>query len=163
MPTYPNALQNPIFKTVSKAASNLKTESYVIGGYVRDYILDRGKAKDIDIVAVGSGIELAKEVSKLLPGKPKVSIFKTYGTAMLKTGGIELEFVGARKESYSEESRNPAIEDGTLEDDQNRRDFTINALALSLNDKNFGELLDPFNGIEAVSYTHLTLPTNREV
>ncbi|HBY70083.1 MAG TPA: tRNA nucleotidyltransferase [Flavobacteriaceae bacterium] len=163
MPTYPNALQHPIFKTVSKAASNINTESYVIGGYVRDYILDRGEAKDIDIVAVGSGIELAKEVSKLLPGKPKVSIFKTYGTAMLKTGGIELEFVGARKESYSEESRNPAVEDGTLQDDQNRRDFTINALALSLNDKNFGELLDPFNGIEDLDKKIIKTPLNPDV
>ena len=148
MPTYPNALQHPIFKTVSKAASNINTESYVIGGYVRDYILDRGEAKDIDIVAVGSGIELAKEVSKLLPGKPKVSIFKTYG---------------ARKESYSEESRNPAVEDGTLQDDQNRRDFTINALALSLNDKNFGELLDPFNGIEDLEKKIIKTPLNPDV
>lgn len=163
MPKYPNALQHPIFKTVSKAASNLKTESYVIGGFVRDYILDRGEAKDIDIVAVGSGIELAKEVSKLLPGKPKVSVFKTYGTAMLKTGGIELEFVGARKESYSEESRNPAVEDGTLQDDQNRRDFTINALALSLNDKNFGELLDPFNGIADLEKKIIKTPLEPDI
>src|SRR5690606_32885134 len=148
MPQYPTALQNPIFRTISKASKNLNLESYVIGGYVRDFLLKRGDAKDIDVVAVGSGIDLAEEVSKLLPGKPKVSIFKTYGTAMLKSGGIELEFVGARKESYSEESRNPEVENGTLEDDQNRRDFTINALALSLNDENFGELLDPFNGIE---------------
>ena len=117
MPQYPTALQNPVFRTISKAAKNLNLESYVIGGYVRDFLLKRGEAKDIDIVAVGSGIDLAVEVSKLLPGKPKVSIFKTYGTAMLKSGGIELEFVGARKESYSEESRNPSVENGTLEDD----------------------------------------------
>src|SRR5690606_23421930 len=128
---YISALKNPIFRTISKAASNLNLETYVIGGYVRDFLLQRGEAKDIDIVAVGNGIALAEEVSTLLPGKPKVSVFKTYGTAMLKSGGIELEFVGARKESYSEESRNPAVENGTLEDDQNRRDFTINALALS--------------------------------
>ncbi len=163
MPTYPNALQHPIFKTVSQAAINISTDSYVIGGFVRDYILNRGEAKDIDIVAVGSGIELAKEVSKLLPGKPKVSIFKTYGTAMLKTGGIELEFVGARKESYSEESRNPAVEDGTLQDDQNRRDFTINALALSLNDSNFGELLDPFNGIADLEKKIIKTPLNPDI
>ncbi|RFN57743.1 CCA tRNA nucleotidyltransferase [Marixanthomonas ophiurae] len=163
MPTYPNALQHPIFKTVSQAAANIGTDSYVIGGFVRDYILDRGEAKDIDIVAVGSGIELAKEVSKLLPGKPKVSVFKTYGTAMLKTGGIELEFVGARKESYSEESRNPAVEDGTLQDDQNRRDFTINALALSLNDKNFGELLDPFNGISDLEKKIIKTPLEPDI
>jgi len=163
MPTYPNALQHPIFKTVSKAAINVGIDSYVIGGFVRDYILDRGEAKDIDIVAVGSGIELAKEVSSLLPGKPKVSIFKTYGTAMLKTGGIELEFVGARKESYSEESRNPAVENGTLQDDQNRRDFTINALALSLNDSNFGELLDPFNGIADLEKKVIKTPLNPDI
>ena len=143
MPQYTTALQNPLFKTISRASKNLNLESYVIGGYVRDFLLKRGDAKDIDIVAVGSGIELAEEVSKLLPGKPKVSVFKTYGTAMLKSGGIELEFVGARKESYSEESRNPAVENGTLEDDQNRRDFTINALALSLSDDKFWRIARP--------------------
>lgn len=146
-PNYKSALENPVFGVISEAANQLQLETYVIGGYVRDHILQRGSAKDIDIVAVGSGIRLAKKVSELLPGNPKVSVFKTYGTAMLKTGGIELEFVGARKESYSENSRNPAVENGTLQDDQNRRDFTINALALSLNDSNFGDLLDPFDGV----------------
>lgn len=163
MPQYPTALQNPVFRTISKASKNLHLESYVIGGYVRDYILNRGEAKDIDIVAVGSGIDLAEEVSKLLPGKPKVSVFKTYGTAMLKSSGIELEFVGARKESYSEESRNPEVENGTLEDDQNRRDFTINALALSLNEENFGELLDPFNGIEDLKNKIIRTPLNPDI
>jgi poly(A) polymerase len=163
MPTYQNALQNPVFKTISKAASNLHLESYVIGGFVRDYILKRGEAKDIDIVAVGSGIELAQEVSTLLPGKPKVSVFKTYGTAMLKTGGIELEFVGARKESYNEDSRNPAVEDGTLKDDQNRRDFTINALALSVNEDNFGKLLDPFNGIQDLEDKIIRTPLDPDI
>jgi poly(A) polymerase len=162
-PSYKNALQHPIFKTISQAASNLNLESYVIGGYVRDYILERGEAKDIDIVAVGSGINLAKEVSRLLPGKPKVSIFKTYGTAMLKTGNIEIEFVGARKESYTEDSRNPAVEGGTLEDDQNRRDFTINALALSLQDAQFGDLLDPFNGIEDLSKKIIKTPLDPDI
>ncbi|MDP2688224.1 MAG: HD domain-containing protein [Aequorivita sp.] len=160
---YISALKNPVFRTISKASENLNLESYVIGGYVRDYILNRGEAKDIDIVAVGSGIDLAEEVSKLLPGKPKVSVFKTYGTAMLKSGGIELEFVGARKESYSEESRNPEVENGTLEDDQNRRDFTINALALSLNEGNFGELLDPFNGIEDLKNKIIRTPLNPDI
>ena len=145
---YKEALKFPVFKTVAKAAKKLNIECYVIGGFVRDYILKRGNAKDIDIVAIGNGIDLAKTVSELLPSKPKVSVFKTYGTAMLKSDEIELEFVGARKESYSENSRNPAIENGTLEDDQNRRDFTINALALSLQENSFGELLDPFNGVE---------------
>lgn len=138
-------------------------ESYVIGGYVRDFLLKRSEAKDIDIVTVGSGIDLANEVSKLLPGKPKVSVFKTYGTAMLKSGGIELEFVGARKESYTEESRNPAVENGTLEDDQNRRDFTINALALSLSDDTFGELLDPFNGIEDLQNKTIRTPLDPDI
>ncbi len=161
--TYKSALKNPIFRTISKASENLNLESYVIGGFVRDFILERGEAKDIDIVAVGSGIDLAEEVSKLLPGKPKVSIFKNYGTAMLKSGGIELEFVGARKESYSEESRNPNVESGTLEDDQNRRDFTINALALSLSDENFGELLDPFNGIEDLQKKIIRTPLDPDI
>ena len=115
---------------------------------MRDFFLNRGTAKDIDVVAVGSGIELALKVSQLLPNKPKVQVFKNFGTAMISFGGENYEFVGARKESYRRDSRKPIIEDGTLEDDQNRRDFTINALALSLNKENFGELLDPFNGIE---------------
>ena len=161
--TYRAALKNSVFRVISKASKDLNLESYVIGGYVRDFILERGEAKDIDIVAIGSGIELAEEVSKLLPGKPKVSVFKTYGTAMLKSGGIELEFVGARKESYSEESRNPAVENGTLEEDQNRRDFTINALALNLSDENFGELLDPFNGIEDLQNKIIRTPLNPDI
>ena len=116
---FKNALEHPVFKTISEVSKNLKIESFVIGGYVRDLLLDGRKSKDIDVVTVGSGIRLAKEVSKVLPGHPKISIFKTYGTAMLTTESIELEFVGARKESYHKDSRNPAIENGTLEDDQN--------------------------------------------
>jgi len=126
----------------------MAVESYVIGGFVRDYFLKRGEAKDIDVVAIGSGIDLALKVSDLLPTKPKVQVFKTYGTAMLRYQDIEIEFVGARKESYNKESRNPIVEDGTLLDDQDRRDFTINALALSLNTKTYGDLLDPFNGLK---------------
>ena len=141
------ALRHDIFKYITQSAEELQVESYVIGGFVRDYLLERGNAKDIDIVAVGSGIELAKQVAKNLPNQPKVQVFKTYGTAMLRYDDIEIEFVGARKESYNEDSRNPIVENGTLADDQNRRDFTINALALSLNENNFGELLDPFNGL----------------
>ena len=162
-PNYKTALDNPIFNSVSKAASHLKLDTYVIGGFVRDFLLDRGDAKDIDIVAVGSGITLAKEVSKLLPGKPNVSVFKSYGTAMLKSSGIELEFVGARKESYSEDSRNPAVENGTLQDDQNRRDFTINALALSLNEDTFGNLLDPFNGVEDLKNKIIRTPLDPDI
>jgi tRNA nucleotidyltransferase (CCA-adding enzyme) len=144
---YKEALNNKIFKIISQASHELNIESYVIGGFVRDLILNRDFKKDIDIVAVGSGIELALKVSQLLPNKPKVQIFKTYGTAMLRFQDTEIEFVGARKESYHFESRNPVVENGTLEDDQNRRDFTINALALSLNSETFGELLDSFNGL----------------
>ncbi|CAM3559117.1 HD domain-containing protein [Zobellia roscoffensis] len=141
------ALSNPIFKIVSQAADELGIDSYVIGGFVRDYLLERGTHKDIDIVAIGSGIELAKKVASLLKEKPNVSIFKNFGTAMLRHEDIELEFVGARKESYHRDSRKPVVEDGTLADDQNRRDFTINAFAISLNQKNYGELLDPFDGV----------------
>jgi putative nucleotidyltransferase with HDIG domain len=140
------ALKNKIFNTVATAAAELGLDAYVIGGFVRDHLLKRGTPQDIDIVTIGSGIELAKKVASKLPGRPKVSVFKNFGTAMLKTGDIELEFVGARKESYHRDSRKPVVEDGTLEDDQNRRDFTINALALSLNKRDFGNLVDPFDG-----------------
>ena len=157
------ALDNPIFKMVSKASSLLKIDSYVIGGYVRDYIMERGNAKDIDIVAIGSGIDLAQKVSSLLVTKPTVSVFKNYGTAMLKADQVELEFVGARKESYKEDSRNPAVEEGTLEDDQNRRDFTINAMAISLNDNSYGELLDPFNGIEDLKNKIIRTPLDPDI
>ena len=153
------ALDNPIFKVVSKASSLLKIDSYVIGGYVRDYIMERGN----DIVAIGSGIDLAQKVSSLLVTKPTVSVFKNYGTAMLKADQVELEFVGARKESYKEDSRNPAVEEGTLEDDQNRRDFTINAMAISLNDNSYGELLDPFNGIEDLKNKIIRTPLDPDI
>ncbi|WP_405207663.1 CCA tRNA nucleotidyltransferase [Aquimarina sp. LLG6339-5] len=160
---YKKALQHSVFNTITKAASNLQLESYVIGGFVRDHILQRGTAKDIDIVAVGSGIELAKEVSKLLPGNPKIQIFKTYGTAMLKANDIEVEFVGARKESYQENSRNPVVENGTLQDDQNRRDFTINALALNLSEDTFGDILDPFNGLEDLKSKIIRTPLDPDI
>ncbi|MGB1451459.1 MAG: CCA tRNA nucleotidyltransferase, partial [Marinirhabdus sp.] len=147
-PNYKTALQDPLFRIISHAASQLSVKAYVIGGFVRDHMLGRGNAKDIDVVAVGSGIALAKKVASLLPGKPEVAVFKNYGTAMVKARGTTLEFVGARKESYTQNSRNPVVGNGTLADDQNRRDFTINALALSLNPTTFGDLLDPFNGVE---------------
>ncbi len=158
-----DALTHPIFKYLTEAATNLKLEAYVIGGFVRDYFLKRNIPKDIDIVAVGSGIDLAKEVAKLLPSKPKVQVFKTYGTAMLRFKDIEIEFVGARKESYAANSRNPKVEIGTLADDQNRRDFTINALAISLNKKDFGKLLDPFNGMGDLENEIIKTPLNPDI
>jgi tRNA nucleotidyltransferase (CCA-adding enzyme) len=160
---YRQALDHPVFKVISASAQELGVNSYVIGGFVRDFILNRGTSKDVDIVAVGSGIELARQVSKNLLGNPKVQVFKTYGTAMLCHDYIEIEFVGARKESYSEDSRNPIVEDGTLEDDQNRRDFTINALALDLSQGNFGDLLDPFNGINDLKNKIIRTPLDPDV
>ena len=160
---YKEALQHPIFKIISKSAKELNIDSYVIGGFVRDFILKRGTAKDIDVVAIGDGISLAKQVAKNLPTKPKVQVFKTYGTAMLRYDDIEIEFVGARVESYNEDSRNPAVENGTLEDDQNRRDFTINAFALDLSETNFGDLLDPFNGIEDLKNKIIRTPLNPDI
>lgn len=160
---YKEAISADIFQYISKATKELQLESYVIGGFVRDFILKRGTAKDIDVVAVGSGIQLAKKVASLLPNKPKVQVFKTYGTAMLRYKDIEIEFVGARKESYTEDSRNPQVEEGTLQDDQNRRDFTINALALSLNEDNFGLLLDPFNGISDLESKIIRTPLDPDI
>jgi len=141
------AIQHPIFTLIGEASDELGVDAYVIGGFVRDFFLKRGTPKDIDIVAIGSGIALAKKVASKLQGKPEISVFKNFGTAMIKHKDLELEFVGARKESYNRDSRKPIVEDGTLEDDQNRRDFTINAMALALNNANFGELLDPFDGL----------------
>jgi tRNA nucleotidyltransferase (CCA-adding enzyme) len=160
---YKSALHNTIFEVISKASVELNVESYVIGGFVRDLLLGRRFKKDIDIVAVGSGIELALKVSELLPKKPKVQVFKNYGTAMLRFEDTEIEFVGARKESYHFESRNPVVENGTLEDDQNRRDFTINALALSLNPNNFGDLVDPFDGVLDLENKTIKTPLDPDI
>ena len=160
---YKQSLNNKIFEIIAIASQELKLESYVIGGFVRDLILKRDFKKDIDIVAVGSGIELALKVSSLLPKKPKVQVFKTYGTAMLNFEGIEIEFVGARKESYNFDSRNPVVENGTLQDDQNRRDFTINALAISLNKENYGELLDPFDGLTDLENKTIKTPLDPDI
>ena len=139
-------LKHSIFSIISEEADQLGQECYVIGGFVRDILLKRN-SPDIDIVTLGSGIELAQKVAKRCGPKTPVSVFKNFGTAMLKSQGLEVEFVGARKESYREDSRKPTVEDGTLEDDQKRRDFTINALAICLNADRFGELVDPFEGI----------------
>ena len=155
-----NAILNTVlFKTVQETADELQLQTYVIGGFVRDHLLNRNRTNtDIDFVVIGSGIELAQALQKKLKKASKVQVFKTFGTAMLKWGDITLEFVGARKESYAPESRNPKITEGSLEDDQKRRDFTINALAISLNKETYGRLLDPFNGIDDLQKGILRTP-----
>lgn len=151
-----------IFKLISETADQLNLECYVIGGYVRDIFLYR-PSKDIDIVVVGSGISLADALAKKLGRRAHLSIFKNFGTAQLKYKDYEIEFVGARKESYSRDSRKPIVEDGTLEDDQNRRDFTINALAVCLNKDRFGELLDPFDGLKDMEELRIKTPLDPDI
>jgi poly(A) polymerase len=150
-------LQHPIFTVISELADKINQETYVIGGFVRDLILNR-PSPDIDVVTIGSGIQLAEMVAKKLGPNIQVSVFKNFGTAMLKYQSLEVEFVGARKESYNEDSRKPIVENGTLEEDQNRRDFTINALAICLNRDRFGELIDPFGGIQDIENKILRTP-----
>ena len=157
------AVSNPIFKNVAEVADEINQETYVVGGFVRDYLLNRGQKKDIDFVTVGNGILLAKELANKLGHTSQVSVFKRFGTAMFKYKDTDLEFVGARKESYSEDSRKPHVEDGTLEDDQKRRDFTINTLAISMNKENFGELIDPFNGVEDLNNKIIKTPLEPNV
>ena len=157
------ALAPTVFAYIQKAADELGQDTYVIGGYVRDTFLNRSRGSDIDIVSVGSGIRLAKKVAEILPGKNNTQVFKNYGTAVIKWQNIQLEFVGARKESYNHKSRNPMVENGTLEDDQNRRDFTVNALALKLNKDGFGKLLDPFNGMQDLTTKVLRTPLNPDI
>lgn len=147
-----------LFKIIADAAEKNNQSVYIVGGYVRDLLMKRTASTDIDFVTEQSGIELAETVAKDIDPKLKVSVFKTYGTAMIKYKDLELEFVGARKESYTENSRKPEVEGGTLEDDQKRRDFTINAMAISLNKANFGELIDPFNGVEDLEKGILRTP-----
>ncbi len=155
-------LKEKIFHNIQEVADQIGTETYVIGGYVRDLFLER-TSKDIDIVTIGSGIEFANAVAGTLKPKPRVSVFKNFGTAMFKYKDLEIEFVGARKESYQRNSRKPIVEDGTLEDDQNRRDFTINAMAFGLNNHNFGELVDPFNGIDDLKNKIIRTPLDPDV
>lgn len=155
-------LNEDIFELISEVVSENKLEAYVIGGYVRDLLLKRN-SKDIDIVVVGSGINLAQKVAEKLDLEKHVSVFKNFGTAMLNIKGVELEFVGARRESYNRNSRKPIVEDGTLEDDQKRRDFTINALAISLSKQNFGELIDPFDGLQALDEKRIQTPLNPDI
>ncbi len=147
-----------LFKIISEVAEKNSQSVYIVGGYVRDLLMKRKASTDIDFVTEQSGIELARNVGKEIDPKMKVSVFKTYGTAMIKYKDLELEFVGARKESYTENSRKPDVEGGTIEDDQKRRDFTINAMAISLNQDNFGELIDPFNGIDDLEKGILRTP-----
>lgn len=163
MMNYKKHLEHNIFKIVAQASQALDVESYVIGGFVRDILLNRDHKKDIDIVAVGSGIDLALKVSEIIPHNPKVQIFKNYGTAMLRFEDMDIEFVGARKESYNFDSRKPIVENGTLKDDQDRRDFTINAMAFSLNSKNFGDLVDPFHGISDLENKTIRTPLDPDI
>lgn len=155
-------IKHPIFEIIAKAATELNIDVYVIGGFVRDIILNR-PCKDIDIVAIGSGIDLAEKVAKLIGQNTKVAVFRNYGTAMLRYQDYEIEFVGARKESYDRGSRKPIVENGTLEDDQNRRDFTINALAISLNSATYGQILDPFGGLADIEKKIIKTPLNPDI
>jgi len=158
---YKKALDHKVFRAISKVSTENGERAFVIGGYVRDLILNR-PSKDIDIVIEGSGIRLAKAAAKEL-GVKRVSVFKNFGTAQFVYGDLEIEFVGARKESYNRGSRKPIVEDGTIEDDQNRRDFTINALALSLSKENFGELIDPFGGMRHLDMGIIKTPLDPDI
>lgn len=155
-------LTNPIFRTIGKTADELGLEVYVVGGYVRDIFLGRHSA-DLDFVAVGSGIKLAQAVAERLGKKGRLTVYANYGTAQIRHKDMELEFVGARKESYTRDSRNPIVEDGTLDDDQKRRDFTINAMAICLNTSRFGELVDPFGGLADLDRKTIRTPLDPDV
>lgn len=155
-------LTNPIFRRIGQVADSIGREVYVVGGYVRDIFLER-PSHDIDFVTVGSGIELAEAVARELGPHVPVVVYANYGTAQMKHRGLELEFVGARRESYRRESRNPIVEDGTLTDDQNRRDFTINAMAICLNEARFGELVDPFDGLADLAKKIIRTPLDPDI
>lgn len=155
-------LANPIFRTIGQTADELGMEVYVVGGFVRDIFLGRHSA-DLDFVTVGSGIKLAKAVAERLGKKGRLTVYATYGTAQIRHKDLELEFVGARKESYTRDSRNPIVEDGTLDDDQKRRDFTINAMAIRLNGERFGELVDPFDGLNDLERRTIRTPLDPDV
>lgn len=156
------SLNHPIFKKISECADKLNLPCFVIGGFVRDLILKR-ESNDIDVVVLGSGIEMATELKKTLGKGAYLSVFKNFGTAQVKYKDIEIEFVGARKESYRSDSRKPIVENGTLEDDQNRRDFTINAMAICLNKDRFGELVDPFNGVRDIELKIIRTPLDPDI
>ncbi|WP_185857469.1 CCA tRNA nucleotidyltransferase [Blattabacterium cuenoti] len=158
-----SAVHQKIFRIVSFSSQRIRQNSYVIGGYVRDFLLGKMKFKDLDILTIGEGIRLAQEVSKYIIPYPKIIIFKRFGTAMLEYDNQKIEFVGSRKESYNFSSRKPVIEFGSLQDDQNRRDFTINALAISLNRNNYGELIDPFGGLLDLKKKILRTPLDANI
>lgn len=155
-------LNEPIFKLIQQSSDELNVDSYAIGGYVRDFFLER-KSKDIDVVTIGKSIDLANLLHQKLGEEAHLSVFKNFGTAQIKFHDLEIEFVGARKESYNHNSRNPIVEDGSLEDDQNRRDFTINAIAIGLSKNNLGKLLDPFNGLNDLTNKILKTPLNPDI
>lgn len=156
------SLKNPVFKFVADAGAELGYETYAVGGYVRDQLLER-ECKDIDFVCVGSGIELAEKAARNAGSGTQVTVFKNFGTAHFRYQDLDLEFVGARKESYNRDSRKPVVEEGTLQDDQNRRDFTINALAVSLNKASYGELIDPFNGLSDLENKIIRTPLDPDI
>jgi len=156
--------QNPVFRKICAVADQLGMETYVVGGFVRDYFLQRKDAYfDIDIVTVGSGIQLATNVAGLYGKEKSLKVFKNFGTAMFRLKNIEIEFVGARKESYNRDSRKPVVENGTLQDDQNRRDFTINTMAFGLNAGNYGDLIDPFNGMKDLKQKQIRTPLDPDI
>lgn len=155
-------LANPVFRQIGAVADMMGQQCFVVGGYVRDLFLGR-HSTDIDFVTVGSGIRLAEKVAMSFGPKTSIAVYSNFGTAQVKHGGLELEFVGARKESYSHNSRNPVVEDGTLDDDQKRRDFTVNAMAISLNETTFGELVDPFDGISDIGKKLIRTPLDPDV
>lgn len=158
----PRKLQGPLDR-ISQAADDLQYPTYVVGGFVRDLLLNRSGSKDVDVVCVGSGIDLAHKAAELFRPKPKVSFFKNFGTAQFVAQRTDFEFVGARKESYQRNSRKPIVEDGSLQDDQNRRDFTINAMAISLNQKDFGQLVDPFDGVGDLERKLIRTPLDPDI
>lgn len=158
-----SAIHRNIFRIISLSAKRIQQDCYVVGGYVRDFLLGKRIYKDLDILTIGEGIRLAKEVSKHINPTPRINIFKRFGTAMLEYKNHKIEFVGSRKESYHLSSRKPIVEIGSLQDDQKRRDFTINALAISLNERNYGELIDPFGGLSDLERKTLRTPLNSDV
>lgn len=165
MKNYKHVLEAyPVFREVGKIADEIQMDTYVVGGFVRDYFLNRiFKHIDIDFVTIGSGIQLARKAAEYFGKENKINIYKNFGTAMFRVKNIDLEFVGARKESYNRDSRKPVVEDGTLQDDQNRRDFTINAMAFHLNENHFGDLLDPFNGLSDIKRKIIRTPLDPDI